>query len=189
MIMQPTATQFFIRIAKIAPILSIIACSCYQANAQLRENTNNESRGSTSTFTITINSSHGIQTNASRTPDFAVETYANMVVGPNSSSIQENKDGASGFMKAGSGEALGQSSGVSGKQTVNFGEGTSYKVEIIPKTEAEICSAASLSGATCSLPELGTASGSATGTTSTTVSVNSTESSFVNSFIRNFASE
>lgn len=171
------------------PALAIWLGASPPGRSELNENTNNVSRGSNSTFTITINSTHGIQTNASRTPDFAVETYANMVVGPNSTSIQENKDGASGYMKAGSGEAIGQSSGVSGMQRVNFGEGTRYEVKIIPKSEAEICSAASLSGAKCSLPELGTASGSAVGTTSTSVTVNSTESSFVNSFIRSFTAQ
>ena len=182
----------FKAIVMLAPAVAIhLGCGggLQTAKAQLNENTNNVSRGSNSTFTITINSTHGIQTNASRTPDFAVETYANMVVGPDSTSIQENKDGANGYMKAGAGEAVGQSVGVSGMQRINFDEGTRYEVKIIPKTEAEICAASSLTGATCSLPELGTASGSATGSTSTSVSVNSTESSFVNSFIRSFSSQ
>ena len=157
--------------------------------AQLSENTNNVSRGSSNTFTITINSTHGIQTNASRTPDFAVETYGNMVVGADSTSIQENKDGASGYMKTGGGEGLGQSVGVSGMQRINFGEGTRYEVKIIPKTEAEICASASTTGATCSLPEIGNASASSIGTTSTSITVNSTESSFVNTFIRSFAAD
>jgi hypothetical protein len=174
----------------IAPSLAIyLGAAPLPSKAQLSENTNNVSRGSNNTFTITINSTHGIQTNASRTPDFAVETYANMVVGPNSTSIQENKDGASGYMKAGDGEGTGQTTGVSGMQRINFGEGTRYEVKIIPKSEAEICSAASLSGAACSLPELGTASGSSTGSTSTSITVNSTESSFVNSFIRSFTAQ
>jgi hypothetical protein len=177
------------RILVFAPSLILwFAVSTFQSKAQLNENTNNVSRGSNNTFTITINSTHGVQTNASRTPDFAVETFANMVVGPNSTSIQENKDGASGYMKAGT-EALGQTTGVSGMQRINFGEGTRYEVKIIPKSEAEICSAAALSGAACKLPELGTASGSATGTTSTSITVNSTDTSFVNSFIRSFTSQ
>lgn len=159
------------------------------SRAQLSENTNNVSRGSSNTFTITINSTHGIQTNASRTPDFAVETYGNMVVGPGSTSIQENKDGASGYMKTGGGEGVGQSVGVSGMQRINFGEGTRYEVKIIPKTEAEICSSASSSGATCAIPEIGNASASSIGTTSTSITVNSTESSFVNTFIRSFTAE
>jgi len=156
-------------------------------HAQLSENTNNVSRGSSNTFTITINSTHGIQTSASRTPDFAVETYGNMVVGPGSTSIQENKDGASGYMRTGGGEGLGQSVGVSGMQRVNFGEGTRYEVKIIPKTEAEICGAASTSGTACIIPEIGNANASSVGTTSTSITVNSTESSFVNTFIRSFA--
>ena len=72
-------------------------------SAQLSENTNNESRGSTNTFTITINSQHGVQTNASRTPDFKVETFGSMIVGPDSTSIQTNNDGASGFMSTSGG--------------------------------------------------------------------------------------
>jgi hypothetical protein len=155
-------------------------------HAQLSENTNNVSRGSSNTFTITINSTHGIQTNASRTPDFAVETYGNMVVAPDSTSIQENKDGASGYMKTGGGEGIGQSVGVSGMQRINFGEGTRYEVKIIPKTEAEMCPAGTTG---CTLPEIGNANGSAVGTTSTSITVNSTESSFVNTFIRSFSAD
>lgn len=180
------------RFLAIAPLFMFgvgLLFAALPSRAQLSENTNNVSRGSNSTFTITINSVHGIQSNASRTPDFAVETYGNMVVGPNSTSIQENKDGSSGYMKAGSGEALGQSTGVSGMQRINFGEGTRYEVKIIPKSEAEICSDASSSGATCSIPEVGTASGSSTGNTSTSISVTSTDSSFVNSFVRTFTAE
>ena len=154
--------------------------------AQLSENTNNVSRGSSNTFTITINSTHGIQTNASRTPDFAVETYGNMVVAPDSTSIQENKDGASGYMKTGGGEGIGQSVGVSGMQRINFGEGTRYEVKIIPKTEAEMCPAGTTG---CTLPEIGNANGSSVGTTSTSITVNSTESSFVNTFIRSFSAQ
>lgn len=176
-------------IATALPSLAALALLPLGAHAQLSENTNNVSRGSSNTFTITINSTHGIQTNASRTPDFAVETYGNMVVGPDSTSIQENKDGASGYMKTGGGEGLGQSVGVSGMQRINFGEGTRYEVKIIPKSEAEICGVASASGAACSLPEIGTANASSVGTTSTSITVNSTESSFVNTFIRSFAAD
>jgi len=154
------------------------------ANAQLNENTNNESRGSSNSFTITINSTHGIQTSASRTPDFSVETYGNMVIGAGSTSIQENKDGSSGYMTSGGGEGVGQTVGVSGMQRVNFGEGTRYEVKIIPKTDAEICPASAVN---CIIPDIGNANASSTGTTSTSITVNSTESSFVNTFVRNFA--
>ena len=154
------------------------------SEAQLNENTNNESRGSSNSFTITVNSTHGIQTSASRTPDFKVETYGNMVVGEGSTSIQENKDGSSGYMSSGGGEGIGQSVGVSGMQRINFGEGTRYEVKIIPKTDAEICSNTTVD---CKIPDIGNANASSTGTTSTSITVNSTESSFVNTFIRNFA--
>lgn len=178
-------TGFFLRkrIATLIPFVLLLFS--FPVYAQLNERTNNESRGSSNTFTITINSTHGIQTNASRTPDFKVETYGNMVVGPGSTSIQENKDGASGYMKTGGGSGEGQSVGVSGMQRVNFGEGTRYEVKIIPKSDEEICPAGSVD---CKIPEIGNASGSATGTTSTSITVNSTESSFVNNFIRSFSS-
>ena len=155
-----------------------------QAGAQIKENTNNESRGSANSFTITINSTHGIQTSASRTPDFKVETFGNMVVGENSTSIQENKDGSSGFMSSGSGEGVGQTVGVSGMQRINFGEGTRYEVKIIPKSDSEICPDPA---ANCTIPDVGTANASSTGSTSTSITVNSTESTFFNTFIRTFA--
>jgi len=182
--MKPDSNRRFYFIASMLAHVGVIFLTPNTCLAQLSENTNNVSRGSSNTFTITINSTHGIQTNASRTPDFAVETYGNMVVGPGSTSIQENKDGASGYMKTGGGEGLGQSVGVSGMQRINFGEGTRYEVKIVPKTEAEICSAES--GATCAVPDIGNASASSIGTTSTSITVNSTESSFVNTFIRSF---
>jgi len=166
----------------LAPLVSLIHID--QARAQIKENTNNEARGSTNSFTITINSTHGIQTSASRTPDFKVETYGNMVVGENSTSIQENKDGSTGYMKSGGGEGIGQTVGVSGMQRINFGEGTRYEVKIIPKSDSEICPDPA---AVCTIPQIGTANASSTGSTSTSISVNSTESTFVNTFIRTFA--
>jgi hypothetical protein len=153
------------------------------ARAQLSERTNNESRGSTNTFTITINSTHGVQTSASRTPDFKVETFGSLIVGPESTSIQTNNDGAAGYMKTSGGVGEGQTVGVSGLQRVNFGEGTRYEVKITPKTDDEICPP----GATdCKIPEIGNANASSFGSTSTSITVTSSESSFVNTFIRSF---
>lgn len=166
-----------------AMLLGIVESSAF---AQLNENTNNVSRGSSNTFTITINSTHGIQSSASRTPDFAVETYGNMVIGPDSTSVQQNSDGTSGYMKTGGGEGLGQTVGVSGMQRINFGEGTRYEVKIIPKSDQEICPTGA-SG--CTIPEIGNANASSVGSTSTTISVNSTESSFVNTFIKSFSAQ
>ena len=100
----------FLRAALITTLLAAPNAS----HAQLNEQTNNRSTGSSNSFTITITSTHGLQTSASRTPDFSVETYGNMVVGPGSTSIQENKDGASGVMSSGSGIGEGQTGGVSG---------------------------------------------------------------------------
>lgn len=157
------------------------------SQAQLSENTNNESRGSSNSFTITVTSTHGVQTSASRTPDFKVETYGNMVVGPGSTSIQENKDGASGVMSSGSGIGEGVTGGVSGMQRINFGEGTRYEVKIIPKTDAEICPNGTGAATGCKIPEIGNANASSTGNTTTSITVTSTESSFVNSFIKSFS--
>jgi hypothetical protein len=157
------------------------------AQAQLSENTNNESRGSSNSFTITVTSTHGVQTSASRTPDFKVETYGNMVVGPGSTSIQENKDGASGVMSSGSGIGEGQTGGVSGMQRINFGEGTRYEVKIIPKTDSEICPNGTGAATGCTIPEIGNANASSSGSTTTSITVTSTESSFVNSFIKSFS--
>lgn len=151
---------------------------------QTRENTNNQSRGTTNTFTITVNSTHGVQTNVSKTKDFNVEAYANLVVGSGSTSIQENKDGSSAFLLNTPGTTQAQTSGVSGFQRVNFGDGTRYEVKIKSKTLEEMCG--SLAADKCIIPELGTASGTATGSTSTSITVNSSETTFVNSFIRSF---
>jgi hypothetical protein len=168
--------------------LMIIALALSSAaDAQLSENTNNESKGSSNSFTITVTSTHGVQTSASRTPDFKVETYGNMVVGPGSTSIQENKDGASGVMSSGSGIGEGQTGGVSGMQRINFGEGTRYEVKIIPKTDAEICPNGTGATTGCTIPEIGNANASSTGNTTTSITVTSTESSFVNSFVKSFA--
>jgi hypothetical protein len=173
-----------VRLVYLALILGLFDLTCLTpGRAQLSENTNNESRGSTNTFTITINSQHGVQTNASRTPDFKVETFGSMIVGPDSTSIQTNNDGASGFMSTSGGVGEGQTVGVSGMQRVNFGDGTRYEVTITPKSDQEICPP----GATdCKIPEIGNASASSTGSTTTAITVTSTESSFVNSFIRSF---
>lgn len=152
--------------------------------SQTSENTNNQSRGTTNSFTITVNSTHGVQTNVSKTKDFNVDTYANLVVGSGSTSIQENKDGASAFLLNSPGSTQAQTSGVSGFQRINFGEGTRYEVKVTAKTREEICG--NLAPEACIIPELGTASGSATGSTSTSVTVNSSETNFINSFIRSF---
>jgi hypothetical protein len=166
------------------PCVLFFFSSNFAAYSQVKENTNNESRGSSNSFTITINSTHGIQSSASRTKDFKVETYGNMVVDKDSTSIQTNNDGSNGYMKSSEGDAIGQTVGVSGMQRIKFGEGTRYEVKIIPKTDSELCPDPSKD---CILPELGTASASSTGSTSTSITVNSTESSFVNTFIRSFS--
>jgi len=158
------------------------------SRAQLSENTNNQSKGSSNSFTINITSTHGIQTSASRTPDFKVETYGNMVIGPGSTSIQENKDGANGVMSSGGGIGEGQTAGVSGMQRINFGEGTRYEVKIIPKSDLEICPSGTGQASGCTIPEIGNASASSTGSTTTSITVTSTESSFVNTFVKSFSS-
>lgn len=154
--------------------------------AQLSENTNNQSKGSSNSFTITVTSTHGIQSSASRTPDFKVETYGNMVVGPGSTSVQQNSDGASGVMSSGGGLGEGQTTGISGMQRINFGEGTRYEVKIIPKSDLEICPNGTGADKGCTIPDIGNASASSTGTTTTSITVNSTESSFVNTFVKSF---
>ena len=153
------------------------------ARSQLSERTNNESRGSSNTFTITINSTHGVQSSASRTPDFKVETFGSLVVGPDSTSIQRNNDGANGYMRTSNGVGEGQTQGVSGVQYITFGEGTRYDVKITPKTDAEICPPGSTD---CKIPEIGNANASSFGSTTTSITVTSSESSFVNTFIRSF---
>ena len=175
---------------------TLIFISHNTAYAQSTEETNNRSTGSSNSFTITVTSTHGIQTSTSRTPDFNVEAFGNMVVGPNSTSIQENKDGTTGYMSSGGGEGLGQTLGVSGMQRINFQPGscdadnnctgTYYRTKITSKDNAEICAGA---GDQCVIPAIGNASASAIGSTSTSITVNATESSFVNSFIKSFSSD
>ena len=182
---QLTARRLFQQCAYISLLALLLPGA---ALAQLSENTNNQSRGSSNSFTITVTSTHGVQTNASRTPDFKVETYGNMVVGPGSTSKQENNDGASGVMSSGSGIGEGLTTGVSGMQRINFGEGTRYEVKIIPKSDLEICPNGTGPATGCTIPEIGNASASSSGSTTTSITVNSTESSFVNSFVKSFSS-
>lgn len=177
-------------------LLFAIAGNTGSALAQSTEETNNQSTGSSNSFTITVTSTHGIQTSTSRTPDFNVEAFGNMVVGADSTSIQENKDGTTGFMSSGGGEGLGQTLGVSGMQRINFEPGscdennnctgTYYRTQITSKDNDEICAGA---GDQCVVPAIGNASASAIGSTSTAITVNATESSFVNSFIKSFSSD
>ena len=177
------------RLRPVALIYLAFIVGCFElallqpSSPQLSEKTNNESKGSTNTFTITINSQHGVQTSASRTPDFKVDTFGSLIVGPGSSSIQTNNDGASGFMKTSGGVGEGQTVGVSGVQRVNCAEGTRYEVKITPKTDEELCP---LDASVCKIPEIGNANASSIGTTSTSITVTSSESAFVNTFIRSF---
>jgi hypothetical protein len=135
------------------------------AYAQLSENTNNQSTGNSNSFTIT----------------------GSMIIGPNSTSIQENKDGATGVMNSSGGAAEGLTSGVSGMQRINFGEGTRYEVKIIPKSDTEICPNGTGIVTGCTIPEIGNANASSTGSTTTTMTVTSTQSAFINSFIKSFS--
>ena len=183
------------RPSRLAPLVVILCVTTpLKALSQLSEETNNRSEGSSNSFTITVTSTHGISTSTSRTPDFNVEAYGNMVIGEGSTSIQENKDGTTGFMSSGGGEGLGQTVGVSGMQRIEFVPGscdasnnctgTYYRTKITSKDNDEIC--ANVVGQ-CDIPSIGNASASAVGSTSTAITVNATESSFVNSFIKSFS--
>ncbi|MCX5936794.1 MAG: hypothetical protein NTW02_00950, partial [Cyanobium sp. LacPavin_0920_WC12_MAG_62_9] len=125
--------------------------------SQIIENTNNRSSGNSSSFTITVNSTHGISSSASKTPDFNVTNYGNMFVVTNSTSIQQNEEGAQGFIQSNSNGTVGQTKGISGFQRVNFGEGTEYRVNITPVESSKASNG------------IGTASGSSTGSVSTTI--------------------
>ena len=166
-------------------VCSFLAFFNQPAHSQVVENTDNQSTGSSTTFQIRINSTHGVSTSITKTKDTDASASGSLIVGPNSTSIQENKDGASGFMQQGGGTGLGQTSGVSGFQRINFGEGTRYDASVRSLTSDEFCAGSS----SCSLPEMGNASASATGNTSTVISVESTESSFINSFVRSFEAQ
>jgi len=159
-------------------LLEGLILSFWQAESfsQIVENTNNRSSGNSSSFTITVNSTHGISSSATKTPDFNVTTYGNMVVGPNSTSIQQNDEGAQGFIQSNSDGTVGQTKGISGFQRVNFGEGTEYRVNITPVDSVKASNG------------IGTASGSSTGSVSTTITVSGTETDFLNSFVRSFNS-
>ena len=168
--------SFVLHTAKIFSLPAVLLTFQISVYGQIAENTNNRSSGNSNSFTITINSTHGISSSASKTPDFNVTTYGNMVVGPNSTAIQENKDGSSGFINTDANGTIGQTQGVSGMQRVNFGEGTEYRVQITPRENP----ANSVS--------IGTASGSSTGSVSTTISVSGTETDFLNTFVKSFNS-
>ena len=116
---SPVAAATCVRALRLLIISSIFFLQPL-SYAQSTEETNNRSTGSSNSFTITVTSTHGIQTSTSRTPDFNVEAYGQMFVGEDSTSIQENKDGTTGYMTSGGGEGLGQTAGVSGMQRINF---------------------------------------------------------------------
>ena len=153
--------------------------------AQVVENTDNQSEGTSSTFTIKVNSSHGVSTSISKTKEIDASATATLIVGPNSTSIQENKDGASAFIAQDSGLTQGNTTGVSGFQRINFGEGTRYDASLRSLTNEEFCSGS----VSCVLPDMGSGSASASGNTVTSLTVESNESSFVNSFIRSFEAQ
>ena len=153
--------------------------------AQVVENTDNQSEGTSSTFVIKVNSSHGVSTSISKTKEIDASATATLIVGPNSTSIQENKDGASAFIAQDSGLSQGNTAGVSGFQRINFGEGTRYDASLRSLTKEEYCSGVVF----CVLPDMGSGSASANGNTVTSLTVESNESSFVNSFIRSFEAQ
>ncbi len=177
--------QIVLRIAFLSVIFPLLTSS--PCLAQISEDTNNQSEGTSSSFTIKVMSTHGVQTNTSRTRDMNVEATGTLIVGPDSTSIQQNDDGSLGFISQADGTAQGQTQGVAGFQRINFGEGTRYDVKITTLDNELVCPTGG--DIQCTIPDVGSASGTVLGQTSTTLTVDATQSSFVNSFIRSFQAQ
>lgn len=167
---EPIAHQRFVYI-----LMAITLINAGSVDAQQVQRTNNATSGSSNSFTLNITQVHGVSSSATMTPDYMVETKANLVVGPNSYTRQSATDGTSASLNPGGISGL-NSSGVSADTRIDYQNGTEYGVIIKPRNAAEL------------LPEqrqraLSNATGMSSGSTSTVLTVESTQSSFINSFV------
>ena len=156
--------------------LWISAFPCY--GQQFQESTS-ANEGSKSTFSLTLTQSHGVSSSVTMTPDYIVKTTANLVVGPGSKTEQTTLQSTSASLNPNGDRGL-EANGASGTQTINYGDGTQYQVQISPRITSEV-------DQSWKAMPLSQASGQATGISTTQLTVDSTTSSFVNTFVNSLS--
>lgn len=160
-------------------IFAQIALIPNTANSQQFQETKNATEGSSSRFSLTLTQTHGVSSSVTMTPDYVVNTTANLVIKPGSGTVQETLQAASASLNP-NGERGLEANGAGGKQEIIYDAGTQYKVEITPRiTDPKDDSWKSL--------PLSQASGSAQGITSTNITVDSTLTNFMNSFVNSLS--
>lgn len=148
--------------------------------AQQQTITDNANSGSSQRFSLSINQTHGVSATATMTPDMMVKTTAILNVDSGSFTSQDSNTGTSASMTPNS---MG-TNGLSGSTTVRYGNGTTYSVEIGPRTYTEP-SGNEVPILLENVRSVSTATGQSSGFTNTTITVDSTNTSFMNSFIDN----
>ena len=147
-----------------------------------QQTTSNSQAGNVNRLTVTVSNQSGVQSSASMTPDFDVETSAKLIVGKNSSSSQNLTDPTANLLTTGNtagssaSSAAGSVSGAGSSTVLNYGEGSEYSVKITPRNLGEGESRSPYASA----------SGSAVGVMTNSVTIESTTSSFLSSFSSSF---
>jgi hypothetical protein len=165
----------------ISNLISVLVSSALPAGvfAQQFQETRNATEGSTSRFSLTLTQTHGVSSSVTMTPDYLVETKANLVIAPGSSTKQETLQQATASLNP-NGERGLEANGATGKQDIFYADGTQYQVQITPRIKDP-------NDNSWKTQPLSQASGQAGGVTSTNLTVDSTVSSFVNSFVNSLS--
>jgi len=156
-------------------LMTTMALSAAQVHGQQVTTTNNATSGSKQSFTLNVTQIHGVSSSATMTPDYIVETKANLVVGPNSYTRQNGADGTTASLNPNGVTGL-NSNGLSADMQINYQNGTEYGVIIKPRNTTELLDSQRQRA-------LSNATGQSSGSTSTIITVDSTQSSFINSFV------
>lgn len=67
-------------------------------HAEQFQQTSTVNNGNKQTFSLTLTQTHGVSSSASMTPDYLVNTTAVLKIGPNSSTVQQTKEGSTASM-------------------------------------------------------------------------------------------
>lgn len=171
----------FLRLSGATVVLAIMGVSITHAAAQSQNTyTNNSNTGSTQRFSLSINQTHGVSASATMTPDMMVKTDAVLNVGSDSFTGQDTTAGTSASMTPSS----MLTNGLSGSTLIKYDNGTSYSVNIGPRTYRDP-QGNEVPLILDNIRSTSTASGQSSGFTNTTITVDSTNSSFINSFVDN----
>lgn len=159
-----------------ATCILLTSLSCH---AQQFQETTSATEGSKSSFSLTLTQSHGVSSSVTMTPDYIVKTTANLVVGEGSKTEQTTLQSTSASLNPNGDRGL-EANGASGTQTIIYGEGTQYQVQISPRISNEV-------DQSWKAMPLSQASGQASGISTTQLTVDSTTSSFVNTFVNSLS--